>query len=133
MSKNIAALLDDKAYTVQVRFYNDNSLQLGAKAYTYVTNIEGLIPGSVVVVPVNDTMTFKLATVASVHDGVELDFNDHIEYKWVVAQVNLTPYLDLLERNAKIAKSVRGIQKRRAREAFRQEMLLMLPEIKELI
>lgn len=51
MDKNIAAFLDDKAYTIQVCFHVPNSdLHVAGKPYTYVTNIPNLVPGDLVIV-----------------------------------------------------------------------------------
>lgn len=52
MDKNIAAFLDDKAYTLAVRFQRDTeSSGIISKEYTYVTNIPGILPGDWIIVP----------------------------------------------------------------------------------
>lgn len=52
MDKNIAAFLDDKAYTLAVVFQRDaESSGLIRKEYTYVTNIPGILPGDWIIVP----------------------------------------------------------------------------------
>lgn len=50
MDKNIAAFLDDKAYTIQVCFPVSGDAYAAGKPYTYVTNIPGLVPGNLVIV-----------------------------------------------------------------------------------
>lgn len=53
MDKNIAAFLDDKAYTLAVRFQREDSGTAGTipKEYHYVTNIPGIQVGDWIVVP----------------------------------------------------------------------------------
>lgn len=53
MDKNIAAFLDDKAYTLAVRFQREDPGSEGVirKEYHYVTNIPGIQVGDWIVVP----------------------------------------------------------------------------------
>lgn len=137
MEKNIAAFLDDSAYSVHVQFGG-----MGHE-YTYVTNIKGLEVGDVVVVPVigqtrtarlkfdpiNDTKEgvdkydAKVATVLRVDPEVNLPTDSDLEYKWVVAKIDFDPWLRTMERNNQIVDAVTDAYKRNLRRSFSERIL----------
>jgi hypothetical protein len=86
MDKNIAAFLDDKAYTIAVTFQpsNDAPYQNGAqKEYTYVTNIPGIKVGDWVVVPTsvgsqNIVLPTEMATIEEVLSAPATSIKTHV-------------------------------------------------------
>ena len=137
MEKNIAAFLDDSAYSVHVQFGGTGH------EYTYVTNIKGLEVGDAVVVPVigqtrttrlkfdpiNDTKEgvdkydAKVATVLRVDPEVNLPTDSDLEYKWVVAKIDFDPWLRTMERNNQIVDAVTDAYKRNLRRSFSERIL----------
>ena len=137
MEKNIAAFLDDSAYSVHV--------QIGGmgQEYTYVTNIVGLEVGDAVVVPVigqtraarlkfdsmNDTKEAvdkydaKVATVSRVDPEVNVPTDSDLEYKWVIAKIDFNPWLATMERNNQIVDAVTDAYKRNLRRSFSERIL----------
>lgn len=137
MEKNIAAFLDDSAYSVHV--------QIGGmgQEYTYVTNIVGLEVGDAVVVPVigqtraarlkfdsmNDTKEAvdkydaKVATVSRVDPEVNVPTDSDMEYKWVIAKIDFNPWLATMERNNQIVDAVTDAYKRNLRRSFSERIL----------
>lgn len=87
---NEAANMIDGAHTVKVE-YQDGS----GKLYTYLTTL-ALPVGTLVVVPVRDDNRFTLATIRQVDHDVQLHKPDVIQYRWVVAPVDLGYYQDLM-------------------------------------
>ncbi len=86
MDKNIAAFLDDKAYTISVVFQRDvdpGYPAKEAKEYSYVTNIPGIKVGDWVVVPTsvgsqNIVLPTDLATVDDILGSVATSIKSHV-------------------------------------------------------
>ena len=137
MEKNIAAFLDDSAYSVHVQFGGTGH------EYTYVTNIVGLEVGDAVVVPVIgqtrtarlkfdsmndakegvDKYDAKVATVSRVDPEVNLPTDSDLEYKWVIAKIDFNPWLATMERNNQIVDAVTDAYKRNLRRSFSERIL----------
>lgn len=137
MEKNIAAFLDDSAYSVHVQFGGTGH------EYTYVTNIVGLEVGDAVVVPVigqtraarlkfdsingtkevADKYDAKVATVLRVDPEVNLPTDSDMEYKWVIAKIDFDPWLRTMERNNQIVDAVTDTYKRNLRRSFSERIL----------
>lgn len=137
MEKNIAAFLDDSAYSVHVKIGGTGH------EYTYVTNIVGLEVGDAVVVPVigqtraarlkfdsiNDTKEgvdkydSKVATVSRVDPEVNVPTDSDLEYRWVIAKVDFNPWLATMERNNQIVDAVTDAYKRNLRRSFSERIL----------
>lgn len=120
MGKNIAAFLDDTAYSLSVRFGNTGYV------YTYVTNIPGIEVGDAIVVPVTnairkerakfdsinednegrDKFDAKVTTVVEVHSEVNIPTDSDLEYRWVICKLDFGYYTQLMERNNKITAAV---------------------------
>lgn len=139
MDKNLAAFLDENAYTVKVKFPTGQG-----KSYTYVTNIPGLMVGQLVLVPALTTaavadfshleddddlpevgVDFRIgvATVVEVHSSVEIQPNADTKYGWVAGLVDLGPYYDLLQRNKEITKVAHAAYQVNIRRSFAQQIL----------
>jgi len=123
MSKNLPALLDEQAFTIHVQF----KLEEWGKTYTYVTNIQGIGTFDQVVVPVGNAEEFKIATVVSVDEEVNIEPNAPIEYKWVIAKIDFTKYNETLARNKLIEAGIRKAYKRKMRGSFLTEVRADLP------
>jgi hypothetical protein len=127
MDKNICALMRSDTRTVHVSFDTsiDETRRTAEKSYTYVTDLN-LSPGDLVVVVAQDSM--KLVTVMEVHDGVEIEPNSAISYKWVVAKVDLSHYEKTAALNEKIMEAVSAAYKANLRRSFSEQILLGMPE-----
>ena len=138
--KNIAALLDEQAHTVQVAFTTDAE----ALHYTYVTDLD-LTVGDVVVVPVpvriiptrkedirrvlaDKNVCLKLAVVQAVDKTVDIPANDDKEYAWVIAKVDTTAHAEKMERNRQIERAVAQAYQRSLRKSFAERILGELAE-----
>ena len=137
MEKNIAAFLDDSAYSVRVRIDGTGH------EYTYVTNIVGLEVGDAVVVPVIgqtrtarlkfdsinttnlgvDKYDAKVATVSQVDPEVNVPTDSDLEYKWVIAKIDFNPWLATMERNNQIVDAVTDAYKHNLRRSFSERIL----------
>ena len=137
MDKNIAAFLDDTAYTVIVQFGGTGH------EYTYVTNLVGLQVGDAIVVPVTnavrkerlkfdsindglegvDRYDAKVATVVRVDESVNIEPDSTYECKWVISKVDFGPWLKTMERNNKIVDAVEDAYKRNLRRSFAERIL----------
>ena len=169
MDKNLAAFLDDGAFTVRVAYQ-----QSGDNAYKYVANDKSLEVGDWVVVTTTTTNPAKadaprrsvirpdvmhdiedyaaltavpglaaaikqedilppgqrlsIAQIVAIDDGVDIQPNDQIEYKWVVQKLNLAPYFYLLDRNRRLQATVADAYKRNLRKSFAERILGDLEE-----
>jgi hypothetical protein len=134
MEKNIAAFLDDQAYTVQVCFV------AGEQDYTYVTNLKGIAVGDAVVVPVilarrkyapgvspdgrgGLQVDAKIGTVMGVDKEVNLPTDADREYSWIIQKVDLTSYEATMTRNNQIVEAVTEAYKKNLRRSFSERIL----------
>lgn len=140
MDKNLAAFLDDNAYTVKAKFPTGQG-----RPHTYVTNIPNLMVGQLVLVPAVMTAAVAdfasmpdddgdlpvvgidyrigVATIVEVHTGVEIQPNSDAKHGWVAGLVNLETYYDLLKRNKEIVKVARAAYQVNLRRSFAQQIL----------
>jgi len=139
MDKNIAAMLDQSAYTINVRYQHDES---DGKPLTYVTNIQGIQAGDIVLVPTANRqpkawlegamaglhpLRATVAVVVSVDEDVMIEPNSDIKYHWVASKLDLTTYRQLMDRNAQVEQVIGASYKANVRRAFANEMLNCLP------
>lgn len=132
MDKNIAALLREDARTVKVQFSNTPyglKLALAAQEpidpkqqYTYLTHFEVAV-GDMVLVPIGKSPVPKIAFITSVDDGVDIQPNSEIKYKWLMQKVDLTAYDANERRNAVIEETVSDAYKNNLRRSFAQQIL----------
>lgn len=135
VDKNIAAFLDESAYTISCKFPRWASAKPPEiDEYTYVTNIPGIKEGDYVVVPSTQVFhghkapAFAVVLVVGVDSDVELEPNDPITYTWVAAKFDPEQLFALNERNEKLAKTLAGAYKRNLRRSFADNILGALPE-----
>lgn len=165
VDKNLPALLDEKAYTIRVKFqhmaegaqvaapprkvstdqspsmFMDEPTPL-ANCHTYITNIPGILPGMLVVVPVaaqdprdwtKDSLgeifpnRANVAIVVGVDTEVMIEPDSEIKYAWVAAVVDLTDYNKTIERNRELDKKYATAYKHNARRQFASHILAQLP------
>lgn len=118
MDKNIAAFLDDKAYTISVVFQRDaDSPYAGkeAKEYSYVTNIPGICVGDWVVVPTsvgsqNIVLPTGLCTVDEVMAAPATSMKTHVHrgQLQVVRVTNVDTTVEIAPNDSKLCAWVVG-------------------------
>lgn len=131
--KNLAAFLDETAFTVKVNFQSHNSI----KEYLYVTNDASIKKDDIVVVPVHrnhrnsngfiaSTWGFEselaIATVVCVDKELEITADD-FEIRWVAAKLDLAPAAELLMRNAMMTSLVSKAYRKSIRSSFAANIL----------
>jgi hypothetical protein len=70
----------------------------------------------------------KIAMVMIVDEEVDIQPNDKIAYKWVVAKVDFTSYLENMKKNSTIQRTVSKAYKKNTRKQFASLLLAELPE-----
>jgi hypothetical protein len=123
MDKNIAAILRNDTRTVSVIFQDDTRDH--PVPYTYVTDL-ALQCEDYAIVEV--TSGLKVVQVKVVHDDLRIEPNSDIEYKWIVAHINLTPYQENMARNRTITETLGKAYQKQARQAFATALLDSVPE-----
>lgn len=146
MDKNIAALLDTKAYTVGIRFTNKSGNK--SATYTYVCNIAGVKVGDWIVVDAPDfdnvrnvleeitgedeqytNKAFMLkgipvcVQVSRVDPDVAIEADAPKAFGWVIAVVDFTDYQATLARNSQISGLVAEAYKKAMRKSFAERVL----------
>lgn len=146
MDKNIAALLDTKAYTVGIRFRN-NSGKLSA-TYTYVCNIADVKVGDWIIVDAPDFDNVRnvigeimdeeamasngswclkgipvCVQVSRVDADVAIEADAPKAFGWVIAKVDFTEYQATLARNSQITGLVADAYKKAMRKSFAERIL----------
>lgn len=152
LDKNIAALLNEKAYTVGVQF--QHSLGREFSEYTYVTDLplmrddghgisEGEIalgrmalvptkirPGSKYDVDKNDStmlleagVRMSVAVITRIDSEVVIQPDDDIEYSWVISTIDTDNYWNTKTRNAEIVALVQDAYTKNLRRSFAQQVL----------
>lgn len=150
MDKNIAALLNEEAFTIKVRFVDPSftqedqqrkpaSLNLGMtsadamlqgrlsqREYTYVATDRFIVVGDFVVVPTRDL--FHVAYVSSVDEDLDIEPNETVEYKWVVSKLDLEDYKSRMEKVRDIKKTLSVAYKQNTRKQFASLLISSLDE-----
>lgn len=120
MDKNIAAILREDARTVQVCF-DITSQDLLGKLYTYVTHLD-LQPDDIVVVPVGSD-DLKAAKVVVVSEGLDIEPNCDIKFRWVVGKVDVEAHKANMARNKEIEGMLAHSYRMNARQAYAAQFL----------
>lgn len=137
MEKNIAAFLRTNTRTILVRFFKDSyqdmkelktllgqdgiaSPKFSERAYLYVTDMD-LQVGDFVVV---EALTIpKVAVVVAVHDDVQIEPEACIEYKWVVAKIDIEAHKKNTQRNEEIKTQAHRAYRKGLSDRFRELVL----------
>ena len=156
LDKNLAALLNENARTIQVQF--QHSLGEACQQYTYVTDLPisvvtgeggqtaGLVIGSKVLVPTkikaggrydnadpNSHMLLALgvcmsvAVVTGIDDCVKIQPDEDISYSWVICRIDTSNYFETIKRNDAIVALVQESYTQNLRKTFAQKILAELP------
>lgn len=114
---NVVALVREDAITVKVKFSNSPD-----KEFTYVSTKKlDLKPDDMVVVP--NINGYSLATVLSVDNEVLIPLDDDKKYVWILAKVDMSYGLQLVEENKLIEETIRDNYKAQAQRSFRNQIL----------
>ena len=65
----------------------------------------------------------KIAQVVGVHDGVKIEPNESIQYKWVIAKVDFTYFSELCKRNSELQRLTEDAYKRNLRKSFAERIM----------
>jgi len=114
MERNLPALLRSDAKTVQVKFPGTGKL------YTYVTHLP-MKCGDYVVIDAESQI--KIAKVVAVDDEAKIEPGSDIEYKWVIAVVDMAAYEANQKRNSDIQAEAATIIRGNLRRSFAQQVL----------
>jgi hypothetical protein len=141
MDKNIAALLREDVNTVKVQFtVTPYELRRALAAqgpidpktqYTYLTYLKVEV-GDMVLVTTSNSPVPKVAFVTSIDDGVDIQPNSEIKYKWLVQKVDMTEFDANEARNAVIEETVTEAYKNNLRRSFAQQILSGVDDTKRL-
>lgn len=107
---NAYAILQDNAFTVQVRFFGGGGAVTAGKTYTYLCDIAGIQVGdhALVMVDAGDLSLPKAVQVVSVDKEIDADLLGAIDYKWIVQKIDYADYERKMEEanelNEKIVK-----------------------------
>lgn len=119
MDKNIAALLRNDTYTVEVRLGS-------SKSYTYVSNIF-LEKDDLVVVEQLDG-GYALGVVTSVDKDLLISPNSDREYAWVAHKVDLSAHKENKAANKTIEDTMADAHRQHLRRGFAASVLAALPD-----
>lgn len=125
MDKNIAAILRQDARTIGVRFTDERTGELGAKVYTYVTDIEFQI-GDKAIVEAREQL--KVVEVCRVDTDLEIEPNSDTTYKWIVGKVNTDRYFANLEKNREIERTLAVAYRNSMRQSYAAQILAGVDE-----
>lgn len=120
MDKNIAALLRNDTFTVEVKHSGSN------KSYTYVSNIF-LERDDLVVVEQLDG-GYALGVVTVVDKDLLISPNSDREYAWVVSKVDLTAHKVNKANNKTIEDTMADAHRQHLRRGFAASVLAALPD-----
>lgn len=136
MDKNIAALVREDIFTIGVRFPQNDSGSRAAfnyegqifsvKEYTYVCDIAGVKVGDTVVVLANGCL--NLATVFTVHDGVDIEPNADRKYSWVVDKLDVERFEASMAVNKEIEETVGKAYQKNIKQQFRNVIMAGLDD-----
>ena len=65
----------------------------------------------------------KIAQVVGVHDGVKIEPNEGVQYKWVIAKVDFTYFFELSNRNSELQRLTEDAYKRNLRKSFAERIM----------
>lgn len=97
--------------------------------YTYKSQFSDLKVGDLVIVPPTNEGKFpSVAIVAEVHAEPQLNFENGIEYKWLVGKVDTQGYADIMEKERKMMSVLRDSERARQRKELLDAYQLSLPD-----
>lgn len=94
--------------------------------YTYKCFFDCKV-GDVVVVPPTGK-GLGLATVVAVDPEPDLNFEGDIEYKWLIAKVDFTQYINVQGKETALIRGLRDVERQKERQALLDHYQLALPQ-----
>jgi len=121
---NAYAILQDKAFTIQIKFFSP-SCNISGKCYTYLCDIPEVKVGDHVVVMTDADMQDvpKVVQVVSVDTGIEADLLGDIEYKWIVHRIDYTSYDRKLQEAADMEAKINKLKRDSARAQLKAALV----------
>lgn len=131
MDKNIIAFVREDTKTVNVKFFPDSARKVqienrelaAFRSYKYITTLD-LAPGDLVMVVVG----FKpeIVEVQSVDAALNIEPDEDIQYKWVMAKIDTSYAKEIEEQNNKLQEIITKSYVDNARQTFRTMFLAAL-------
>lgn len=144
MDKNVAALMRQDTRTVRVSLhpssisvrhtssfdpavsddespYSPPGPAAQPALYTYVTHLNLKVGSYVAVIAKN---VLSVGRVEKVDDGVEIEPNSTTKYQWVVAEIDVAPYLANQDHNKKLESVVTDAYKANLRKSFAAQVMV---------
>lgn len=102
----------------------DNTRPARATAHKEVLDAFGVeVDPTLVPSPTYSSNNVKIAQVVGVHDGVKIEPNETVQYKWVIAKVDFTYFVDLCKRNSELQRLTEDAYKRNLRKSFAERIM----------
>lgn len=106
-----------------------STVPAGEKLYTYKCQFSDLQVGDLVIVPPSSEGKFpSVALVKEVHAEPQLNFENGMEYKWLVGKVDTQGYADIMEKERKMMSVLRDSERARQRKELLDAYQLSLPD-----
>lgn len=121
--KHLASIARTNYTTVSVEFPETRG-----KFYTYKAELPFPPTVSMVVVP-SPSKGYCLARVVEVHDVPQIDVNVSYDYKWIVAKVDDSRYITLVEEDKEFTKRMRAHEQTK----IYNELLAQFPQAMEIM
>lgn len=103
---------------------SENTRRALAMAHNEVLDAFGVeVDPTLVPSPIVSSNHVKIAQVVGVHDGVKIEPNESVQYKWVIARVDFTYFTDLCKRNSELQKLTEDAYKRNLRKSFAERIM----------
>jgi hypothetical protein len=140
IDKNVAALLNKQAYTVEVQYQHSKG---SGSAYRYVTDIPSVAVGDFVLVPtramaeyagtdcdrqIEPGVRLSVARVVAVHESVLTEIDDPIEYSWVISVLDVSNYFATKKRNEELMAIIKESYVNNIRASFSQQIFAGLTD-----
>lgn len=134
--KNIAAFIRDDAKTVGVKFFKSGNQNqhytdqdflsdLSPTTYTYVTNLDLELNDLVVVLATGKP---SVVQVVRIDDGVCIEPNNEIKYRWVICKVETDAFEKLSKENDEIETCIAKAYKKNVKRQFRDVVMMGLDD-----
>ncbi|WP_420411642.1 hypothetical protein [Roseibium sp.] len=108
-------LLNEQVRAMNV-CYND-----GEKSYPFKTMDPSIEVDDLVIVPTDTRHGFTVCKVTE--EDVEIDFDDHVQMKWIVGRVDLDAFEEVLAQEDKMIEAVKSAEKKKQRDELRKKLI----------
>lgn len=101
-----------------------NTRRTRASAHKEVLDAFGVeVDPTLVLSPTFPCNNVKIVQVVGVHDRVKIEPNESIQYKWVIAKVDFTYFVDLCKRNSELQRLTEDAYKRNPRKSVAERIM----------